>query len=158
VDVDSGRIIVVSAIDNLGKGAAGQAVQCANLMLGLPRRPGLARTEWRHERHRAEGVPGAGVAAGLKASGGSTWRWSVNDGPRFDAAGVFTANRVKAAPVLWSQQVLRHGMCARSCSTPAAPTPAPAGRVPGHPRHRRARGRARLGIGGGATSRSARPG
>ena len=32
VDVDSGRIIVVSAIDNLGKGAAGQAVQCANLM------------------------------------------------------------------------------------------------------------------------------
>ena len=35
-DIDSGRIIVVSAIDNLGKGAAGQAVQCANLMSGLP--------------------------------------------------------------------------------------------------------------------------
>jgi N-acetyl-gamma-glutamyl-phosphate reductase len=42
VDVDSGRIIVVSAIDNLGKGAAGQAVQCANLMLGLPETAGLA--------------------------------------------------------------------------------------------------------------------
>jgi N-acetyl-gamma-glutamyl-phosphate reductase len=41
VDVDSGRIIVVSAIDNLGKGAAGQAVQCANLMLGLPETAGL---------------------------------------------------------------------------------------------------------------------
>ncbi len=42
VDVDSGRIIVVSALDNLGKGAAGQAVQCANLMLGLPETSGLS--------------------------------------------------------------------------------------------------------------------
>jgi N-acetyl-gamma-glutamyl-phosphate reductase len=41
VDTDSGRILVVSAIDNLGKGAAGQAVQCANLMLGLPETAGL---------------------------------------------------------------------------------------------------------------------
>jgi len=42
VDVDSGRLIVVSAIDNLGKGAAGQALQNANLMLGLPETAGLA--------------------------------------------------------------------------------------------------------------------
>lgn len=42
VDADSGRIIVVSAIDNLGKGAAGQAVQCANLMFGLPETSGLS--------------------------------------------------------------------------------------------------------------------
>jgi N-acetyl-gamma-glutamyl-phosphate reductase len=42
VDVDSGRIVVVSAIDNLVKGAAGQALQCANLMLGLPEHAGLA--------------------------------------------------------------------------------------------------------------------
>lgn len=41
VDVDSGRIIVVSALDNLIKGAAGQAVQCANLMLGLAETAGL---------------------------------------------------------------------------------------------------------------------
>jgi N-acetyl-gamma-glutamyl-phosphate reductase len=41
VDLDSGRLIVVSAIDNLGKGAAGQAIQCANLMLGLPEAAGL---------------------------------------------------------------------------------------------------------------------
>jgi N-acetyl-gamma-glutamyl-phosphate reductase len=41
VDRDSGRLIVTSAIDNLGKGAAGQAVQCANLMLGLPETAGL---------------------------------------------------------------------------------------------------------------------
>jgi len=40
-DVDSGRVIVVSALDNLGKGAAGQAVQNANLMLGLPETTGL---------------------------------------------------------------------------------------------------------------------
>ncbi|HEY8534387.1 MAG TPA: N-acetyl-gamma-glutamyl-phosphate reductase [Micromonospora sp.] len=40
-DVDSGRVIVISAIDNLGKGAAGQAVQCANLMAGLDETTGL---------------------------------------------------------------------------------------------------------------------
>ncbi|MEV2241569.1 N-acetyl-gamma-glutamyl-phosphate reductase [Micromonospora sp. NPDC049891] len=42
VDVDSGRLIVVAALDNLGKGAAGQAVQNANLMFGLPETTGLS--------------------------------------------------------------------------------------------------------------------
>jgi len=42
VDVDSGRVIVTSAIDNLGKGAAGQAVQCANIALGLEETAGLS--------------------------------------------------------------------------------------------------------------------
>jgi N-acetyl-gamma-glutamyl-phosphate reductase len=41
-DADAGRAVVVAAIDNLGKGAAGQAVQNANLMLGLPETTGLA--------------------------------------------------------------------------------------------------------------------
>jgi N-acetyl-gamma-glutamyl-phosphate reductase len=41
-DLDSGRIVVTSAIDNLGKGAAGQALQNANLMLGLPETAGLS--------------------------------------------------------------------------------------------------------------------
>ncbi|GAB2467725.1 N-acetyl-gamma-glutamyl-phosphate reductase [Jatrophihabitans fulvus] len=41
LDRDSGRILVTSAIDNLGKGAAGQAVQLANLMLGLDETAGL---------------------------------------------------------------------------------------------------------------------
>jgi N-acetyl-gamma-glutamyl-phosphate reductase len=41
VDVRSGRAVVVAAIDNLGKGAAGQAIQDANLMLGLPETAGL---------------------------------------------------------------------------------------------------------------------
>ncbi|HVE64782.1 MAG TPA: N-acetyl-gamma-glutamyl-phosphate reductase [Mycobacteriales bacterium] len=40
-DRDAGRAVVVSAIDNLGKGAAGQALQCANLALGLDERAGL---------------------------------------------------------------------------------------------------------------------
>jgi N-acetyl-gamma-glutamyl-phosphate reductase len=42
LDADSGRIIVTSVLDNLGKGAAGQAVQLANIMLGLPETDGLA--------------------------------------------------------------------------------------------------------------------
>jgi N-acetyl-gamma-glutamyl-phosphate reductase len=42
VDLDSGRIVVTCVIDNLGKGAAGQALQNANLMLGLPETAGLA--------------------------------------------------------------------------------------------------------------------
>jgi N-acetyl-gamma-glutamyl-phosphate reductase len=42
VDSDSGRIVVVSALDNLGKGAAAQALQNANLMLGLPEQTGLS--------------------------------------------------------------------------------------------------------------------
>ncbi len=42
VDSDSGRIVVTSAIDNLGKGAAGQALQNANLMLGLSETAGLS--------------------------------------------------------------------------------------------------------------------
>jgi N-acetyl-gamma-glutamyl-phosphate reductase len=42
VDADAGRAVVVSAIDNLGKGAAGQAVQCANLALGLDEASGLS--------------------------------------------------------------------------------------------------------------------
>jgi N-acetyl-gamma-glutamyl-phosphate reductase len=40
-DARAGRAVVVAAIDNLGKGAAGQAVQNANLMLGLPEAAGL---------------------------------------------------------------------------------------------------------------------
>jgi N-acetyl-gamma-glutamyl-phosphate reductase len=41
VDLDSGRVLVTSAIDNLGKGAAGNMIQCVNLMLGLPQTEGL---------------------------------------------------------------------------------------------------------------------
>lgn len=40
-DPHAGRAVVISTTDNLGKGAAGQAVQIANLMLGLPETAGL---------------------------------------------------------------------------------------------------------------------
>ncbi|HTZ94131.1 MAG TPA: bifunctional glutamate N-acetyltransferase/amino-acid acetyltransferase ArgJ [Streptosporangiaceae bacterium] len=55
------------------------------------------------------GFRAAGVAAGIKASGLPDVAVVINDGPSTAAAGVFTANRVKAAPVLWSQQVLAGG-------------------------------------------------
>jgi glutamate N-acetyltransferase / amino-acid N-acetyltransferase len=57
-----------------------------------------------------KGFRAGGVAAGLKASGNPDVALVVNDGPDFTAAGVFTGNRVKAAPVLWSQQVLKGGI------------------------------------------------
>ncbi|MGH3775931.1 MAG: bifunctional glutamate N-acetyltransferase/amino-acid acetyltransferase ArgJ [Pseudonocardiaceae bacterium] len=54
----------------------------------------------------ADGFRAAGVAAGIKASGGLDLALVVNEGPSTMAAGVFTRNQVKAAPVLWSAQVL----------------------------------------------------
>ncbi len=54
----------------------------------------------------ANGFRAAGVAAGIKASGALDLALVVNDGPSRTAAGVFTRNQVKAAPVLWSAQVL----------------------------------------------------
>src|SRR5262245_14784417 len=56
------------------------------------------------------GFRAAGVVAGLKNSGAADVAMVVNDGPDATVAGVFTTNRVKAAPVLWSQQVLRGGV------------------------------------------------
>jgi glutamate N-acetyltransferase/amino-acid N-acetyltransferase len=56
-----------------------------------------------------QGFRAAGVAAGLKSTGALDLALVVNDGPAHAAAGVFTRNKVKAAPVLWSQQVLTTG-------------------------------------------------
>ncbi|MGI5329937.1 bifunctional glutamate N-acetyltransferase/amino-acid acetyltransferase ArgJ [Actinomadura nitritigenes] len=55
------------------------------------------------------GFRAAGVVAGLKDSGTRDLAIVVNDGPSRAAAAVFTRNRVKAAPVLWSEQVLKGG-------------------------------------------------
>ncbi|MFG1609068.1 bifunctional glutamate N-acetyltransferase/amino-acid acetyltransferase ArgJ [Actinoplanes sp. NPDC049265] len=57
-----------------------------------------------------KGFRASGVAAGLKDGGRSDVALVVNDGPDFTVAGVFTGNRVKAAPVLWSEQVLKGGV------------------------------------------------
>jgi glutamate N-acetyltransferase/amino-acid N-acetyltransferase len=55
------------------------------------------------------GFRAAGVPAGLKTSGGKDVALVVNDGPTYDSATVFTANRCKANPVLWSQEVVKDG-------------------------------------------------
>ncbi|MFD6909009.1 bifunctional glutamate N-acetyltransferase/amino-acid acetyltransferase ArgJ [Streptomyces sp. NPDC060077] len=57
----------------------------------------------------AQGFTAAGIAAGIKENGNPDLALVVNNGPRRAAAGVFTSNRVKAAPVLWSEQVLKSG-------------------------------------------------
>lgn len=57
----------------------------------------------------AKGFRAAGVTAGLKASGKPDLAIVINDGPQWAAAGVFTRNRIQAAPVLWSRQVLSDG-------------------------------------------------
>jgi glutamate N-acetyltransferase / amino-acid N-acetyltransferase len=54
-----------------------------------------------------QGFRAAGIAAGIKESGALDLTLVVNDGPSDAAAGVFTTNKVKAAPVLWSQQVIQ---------------------------------------------------
>ena len=72
----------------------------------------------------AQGFRAAGVQAGLKRSGKPDLALVVNDGPLQVAAGVFTTNRVVAAPVTWSRAVL--------AGTAVVPTdPAPADGVPG---------------------------
>src|SRR5690606_12527360 len=65
-----------------------------------------------HERSRpvsvtaAQGFEAAGVAVGLKSTGKPDVAVVVNRGPRKVAAAVFTSNRAKANPILWSQPVI----------------------------------------------------
>src|SRR3982751_5331649 len=56
------------------------------------------------------GFVAAGVPAGLKSTGAKDLALVVNQGPAFDSATVFTANRCKANPVLWSQEVVKDGV------------------------------------------------
>src|SRR5690349_18372810 len=55
------------------------------------------------------GFVASGVPAGLKSTGAKDLALVVNQGPSFDSATVFTANRCKANPVLWSQEVVKDG-------------------------------------------------
>jgi len=56
-----------------------------------------------------KGFRAAGIKAGIKASGNPDLALVVNDGPQKSAAAVFTSNRVAAAPVHWSRQVVSDG-------------------------------------------------
>jgi glutamate N-acetyltransferase/amino-acid N-acetyltransferase len=76
----------------------------------------------------AQGFRASGVAAGIKANGRLDLALVVNDGPLDAVAAVFTGNRVKAAPVLWSQQAVSDGRAravilnsggANACTGPA---------------------------------------
>ncbi|RIJ77923.1 bifunctional glutamate N-acetyltransferase/amino-acid acetyltransferase ArgJ [Nakamurella silvestris] len=88
------------------------------------------------------GFLAAGVTAGLKASGNADLALVVNTGPEYAAAGVFTSNRVKAAPVHWCEQNIGTGRLqavilnsggANACTGPDgfADTVATAGHVAG---------------------------
>ncbi|GIG54388.1 bifunctional glutamate N-acetyltransferase/amino-acid acetyltransferase ArgJ [Demequina activiva] len=57
----------------------------------------------------AQGFVAAGVAAGIKSTGAKDVTVVVNDGPSKVAAGVFTTNRIEAAPVTWSREVASDG-------------------------------------------------
>jgi glutamate N-acetyltransferase/amino-acid N-acetyltransferase len=57
-----------------------------------------------------KGFRAAGISAGLKADGAKDLALVVNDGPRHDSASVFTSNRCKANPILWSEQVVKDGV------------------------------------------------
>ena len=109
---DAGRALVFAAIDNLWKGAAGQAVQNLNLMLGLPETEGLAVTFFRsrwveapagvEELDPAELAPGfraAGVACGLKDGGSTDLGLLVCDAGEVGSALLLTRNAAAAAPV-----------------------------------------------------------
>ncbi|CAN5159677.1 bifunctional glutamate N-acetyltransferase/amino-acid acetyltransferase ArgJ [soil metagenome] len=56
------------------------------------------------------GFLASGVTAGLKSSGKPDVALVVNTGPRFDSASVFTSNRCRANPILWSEQVVKDGV------------------------------------------------
>jgi glutamate N-acetyltransferase / amino-acid N-acetyltransferase len=75
----------------------------------------------------AAGFRAAGVTAGIKVSRQRDLAVVINDGPSDAVAGVFTSNRVRAAPVLWTEQVVRGGRvravvlnsgCANACTGP----------------------------------------
>lgn len=75
----------------------------------------------------AAGFRAAGVTAGLKPSGRPDVALVVADGPEARAAAVFTTNRVEAAPVTWSREVVADGRarvvvlnsgCANACTGP----------------------------------------
>jgi glutamate N-acetyltransferase/amino-acid N-acetyltransferase len=56
------------------------------------------------------GFSASGVAAGLKSTGAKDVALVVNEGPRHDAAAVFTGNRCQANPVLWSREAIKDGV------------------------------------------------
>ena len=85
-DAHAGRAVVVAAEDNLVKGAAGQAIQIANLMLGLPEGAGLAVNgvaplgEGGQDAEQGAGDAGVGLAVAAGGAAGCSGQAGVQDG------------------------------------------------------------------------------
>jgi glutamate N-acetyltransferase/amino-acid N-acetyltransferase len=54
------------------------------------------------------GFLASGISAGLKSSGQKDVALVVNQGPKFEASAVFTSNKIKAAPVIWTQEIIKN--------------------------------------------------
>ena len=128
IDPLTGAIVVASAIDNLGKGAAGAAVQCMNVMLGLPETAGPAsrwrcsrsgkggrrarhhdrRRRQRHDARRIRGGRGLLPASRPPAAGKLDLGILASERPAAVAA-MFTRNAVKGDAVYVSQEHARNG-------------------------------------------------
>ena len=121
-------VVAVAAIDNLTKGTAGGAVQCAQPRPRPARddRPADRRGS-RRERHRRRPASAPPASPpGSSPAAAPTSRSSSTTGPTTRRRRLHRRNRVEAAPVTWSRQVLADGGSTPWSSTPAAPTPAPA--------------------------------
>ena len=153
-DAHTGKVVVLSAIDNLWKGTSSQAVQNLNVMFGLPESEGLAErrdagsdasaraffgSRWTAPApaHVRELAPDAGLPAGFRAAGVACGIKPQRRPRRRDgrvrreqpvSAARFTATGTPAAPVLVSRERCRLERCARCSPTRAAPTPRPAER------------------------------
>jgi glutamate N-acetyltransferase/amino-acid N-acetyltransferase len=83
----------------------------------------------------AQGFVATGLEIGLKHSGGKDLALVQNVGPHKAAAVVFTSNRAKANPILWSQQVIADGVVEAIILNSGGANCYTAG-IPGHARNR----------------------
>jgi glutamate N-acetyltransferase/amino-acid N-acetyltransferase len=83
-----------------GSDVAGQAAPAVTAQTRLVRTQGVTAPA---------GFRAAGISAGIKASGALDLGLVFNEGPDYSAAAVFTTNKIRAAPVLWTQQVMTTG-------------------------------------------------
>ena len=99
-DARTGRVLAIAALDNLVKGAAGQMIQCANLMLGLDETAGLPVGSLAMSVTAAPGFVAAGCHAGIKRRRFDMALLATDDGQPVTAAAVFTQNKFVAPPVV----------------------------------------------------------
>ena len=101
---DTDWILVHAARGRRGRGGPGRGRPHR-----APARPARRHRRTTHERHRPPGLPGRRGRRRSEGSGGKDLALVVSDGPEYTSASVFTANRCKANPVLWSQEVVKDG-------------------------------------------------